>query len=94
MIMHKRKTITGMLIALTMICFQQSREVFSVETVTVFAAASTTDALTKVGDLFLQKGMGKVIFSFASSSILAKQIERGALAQVFLSADSDWMDTT
>jgi molybdate transport system substrate-binding protein len=81
-----------MFIALTMICFQESREVFPAETVTVFAAASTTDALTRVGDLFLQRGMGKVIFSFASSSTLAKQIERGAPAQVFLSADTGWMD--
>ncbi len=92
MIMHKGKTITGILIALTLICFQESREVFPLETVTVFAAASTTDALTSVGDLFLQRGMGKVIFSFASSSTLAKQIERGAPAQVFLSADREWMD--
>jgi molybdate transport system substrate-binding protein len=90
--MQKGKTITGMLIALTMICFQESRAVFPAETVTVFAAASTTDALTSLGELFLQRGMGKVIFSFASSSTLAKQIERGAPAQVFLSADSDWMD--
>jgi molybdate transport system substrate-binding protein len=91
MIMHRVKTITEMLIALALICLQ-GREAVPAETITVFAAASTTDSLTKMGDLFLQRGMGKVIFSFASSSTLAKQIERGAPAQVFLSADSDWMD--
>jgi molybdate transport system substrate-binding protein len=60
--------------------------------VTVFAAASTTNALTDIGKLWEAQGGGKVIFSFASSSTLAKQIEQGAPAQVFLSADQKWMD--
>jgi molybdate transport system substrate-binding protein len=60
--------------------------------VTVFAAASTTNALTDIGKLWEAQGGGKVIFSFASSSTLAKQIEQGAPAQVFLSADQRWMD--
>ena len=61
------------------------------ESVTVFAAASTTDALNEIGSLFARKGAGKVVSSFASSSTLAKQVERGALADVFISADEDWM---
>ncbi len=59
---------------------------------TVFAAASTTNALNDIAKLWQAQGGGKVTFSFASSSTLAKQIEQGAPAQVFLSADQKWMD--
>lgn len=62
------------------------------DSVTIFAAASTTNAITDIGNLFAQKGMGKVVTSFASSSTLAKQIEQGAPANVFLSADLKWMN--
>jgi len=59
---------------------------------TVFAAASLTNALQDVGTLWQAKGHPKVTFSFASSSVLALQIEHGAPAGVFLSADEKWMD--
>jgi molybdate transport system substrate-binding protein len=59
---------------------------------TIFAAASTTNAITDIGKLFEQKNKIKVTHSFASSSTLAKQIEQGAPADVFLSADLKWMD--
>lgn len=62
------------------------------DTVTVFAAASTTNALTDIGKLYESQGKGKVVSSFASSSTLAKQIENGAPAQIFVSADLKWMD--
>ncbi|SPF36520.1 molybdate transporter subunit; periplasmic-binding component of ABC superfamily [Syntrophobacter sp. SbD1] len=62
------------------------------ETVTVFAAASLTNALTEIGKLFEEKKMGGFIASFLSSSTLAKQIENGAPANVFISADEKWMD--
>jgi molybdate transport system substrate-binding protein len=62
------------------------------ETVTVFAAASTTNALTEIGKLFENRNTGKFTSSFASSSTLAKQIEQGAPADIFLSADKEWMD--
>lgn len=58
----------------------------------VFAAASTTDALTDIGALYQEKGLGSVKASFASSSTLAKQIEQGAPADVFLSANLSWME--
>jgi molybdate transport system substrate-binding protein len=61
-------------------------------TVTVFAAASLTDALNAVGHAYEAKTGGHVVFSFAASSALARQIESSAGADVFLSADSDWMD--
>jgi molybdate transport system substrate-binding protein len=62
------------------------------EEVTVFAAASVTNALTELGKLFEQKENVGVLYSFASSSTLAKQIENGAPANVFISADLEWMD--
>jgi len=61
-------------------------------TVTVFAAASTTNAITEICVLYEAKGMGKIIPSFASSSTLAKQIASGAPADVYLSANKKWMD--
>lgn len=62
------------------------------EVVTVFAAASTTNALGEAAKLYESQGQGKVVCSFASSSTLAKQIEQAAPANVFLSADEKWMD--
>lgn len=59
--------------------------------VRVFAAASTTNALTEIGEAFAAQGKGKVLPSFASSSALARQIEQGAPADLFVSADERWM---
>lgn len=61
-------------------------------TVTVFAAASTASAVTEVADLFAARGLGHATASFAASSTLAKQIARGAPADIFISADPGWMD--
>ncbi len=55
---------------------------------TVFAAASLKNALDEVARTF----DGKVRVSYGASSALAKQIENGAPADVFISADLDWMD--
>lgn len=60
--------------------------------VTVFAAASTTNVLTEIIELFTKNTNTPVTPSFAASSALAKQIENGAPASVFLSADNKWMD--
>jgi molybdate transport system substrate-binding protein len=60
--------------------------------VQVFAAASTTQAVEEVGQAFAKKGLGSVKASFASSSTLAKQIEQGAPANLFVSADTEWAD--
>jgi len=61
-------------------------------TITVYAAASATDALNEIGGLYAAAGKGKLSPSYASSSTLAKQIENGAPAQVFISADEKWAD--
>ncbi|MCQ9120431.1 molybdate ABC transporter substrate-binding protein [Rodentibacter pneumotropicus] len=60
--------------------------------VTVFAAASMTDVLQNVAaDYARQNPKNDVVFSFASSSTLAKQIEEGAPADIFISANNKWM---
>jgi molybdate transport system substrate-binding protein len=61
-------------------------------TITVFAAASLTNALQDLGDGFTKETSIPVRFSFAASSALARQIENGAPADVFFSADLEWMD--
>ncbi|WP_374658310.1 molybdate ABC transporter substrate-binding protein [Phenylobacterium sp.] len=60
------------------------------ETVTVFAAASLKNALDEVGAAYAKTG-GEARFSYAASSAIARQIEQGAPADVYVSADSDWM---
>jgi molybdate transport system substrate-binding protein len=59
---------------------------------TVFAAASLTDAFKDIGNLWMAAGHKPITFSFDSSSTLALQIQHGAPADVFASADELWMD--
>jgi len=59
---------------------------------TVFAAASMTDALGEIGRAYTKATGQPVRFSFASSATVARQIEAGAKADLFVSADSVWMD--
>jgi molybdate transport system substrate-binding protein len=61
-------------------------------TVTVFAAASLTDAMKQVADTYKAKSGVSITLSFGASSTLAQQIDQGAGADVFMSADSEWMD--
>ena len=58
----------------------------------VFAAASLKESLDAVNVAWAQQGGTKAVVSYAASSALAKQIEGGAPAQVFISADLEWMD--
>lgn len=62
------------------------------ENLTVFAAASLTDAMKDIGKLWEIAGHGAIRFNFAASSTLARQIEQGAPANIFASADLQWMD--
>jgi molybdate transport system substrate-binding protein len=59
---------------------------------TVFAAASMKNALDDIDAAYTAKTGVKITVSYAASSALAKQIEQGAPADVFASADTDWMD--
>jgi molybdate transport system substrate-binding protein len=58
----------------------------------IFAAASLKDALDAVDGAWRNESGGRVVISYGASSALAKQIEQGAPADVFISADEDWMD--
>src|SRR4029077_12164135 len=58
----------------------------------VFAAASLADALEEVDRAFTAATGVRVAASYAASSVLAKQIEAGAPADVFFSADLAWVD--
>jgi len=60
--------------------------------ITVFAAASLTNVLQELGDGFTKDASIPVRFSFAASSALARQIENGSRADMFFSADLEWMD--
>jgi molybdate transport system substrate-binding protein len=62
------------------------------KSLTVFAAASMKNALDDVDAAFTKKSGIAVAVSYAASSALIKQIEEGAPADVFVSADLDWMD--
>jgi molybdate transport system substrate-binding protein len=60
--------------------------------VIVFAAASLKNALDAINAQWQKETGKKATISYASSPALAKQIEQGAPAQMFISADLDWMD--
>ncbi len=59
---------------------------------TVFAAASLRNALNEIREARIAQSGGRVIVSYAASSALARQIEKGAPADIFISADQTWMD--
>ncbi|HYW63818.1 MAG TPA: molybdate ABC transporter substrate-binding protein [Bradyrhizobium sp.] len=62
------------------------------KTLTVFAAASMKNALDEADAAYTAKTGVRIVASFAASSVLANQIGQGAPADVFVSADTDWMD--
>ncbi|MEA2773668.1 MAG: molybdate transport system substrate-binding protein [Acetobacteraceae bacterium] len=62
------------------------------QTLTVFAAASLTDALKDISEMWVKAGHEAPRMSFDSSSTLARQIQQGAPVNVFASADEKWMD--
>jgi len=62
------------------------------KTIIVFAAASMTNALDDVNEIFTTRTGIKVVTSYNASSALMKQIEGGAAADAFVSADLKWMD--
>lgn len=68
------------------------RVVAAQQTLTVFAAASLTDAFTAIGKGFEALHPGVTVrFNFAGSQVLATQLEQGAKGDVFASADQRWM---
>lgn len=62
------------------------------EPLTMFAAASLTDAMGDIAALWAKAGHAPVRLSFGASSTLARQVEQGAPANLFASADETWVD--
>lgn len=58
----------------------------------VLAAASLQESMTEASNAWAAKGHAKPVLSFAASSALARQIESNAPADLFVSADEEWMD--
>jgi molybdate transport system substrate-binding protein len=88
--MPVRRCLAGLLA--TLCCALATAAESAPRPVTVFAAASLTDALEQLGDEFKRSTGVTVRFSFAASSVLARQIEAGAGADLFFAADQEWMD--
>jgi molybdate transport system substrate-binding protein len=88
--MHR---LAGLLLSLLILCSAVlSPAAAEDKFLTVFAAASMKNALDDIDAAFTAKTGVKVNASYAASSTLAKQIEQGAPADIFVSADTDWMD--
>jgi molybdate transport system substrate-binding protein len=62
------------------------------DTVTVFAAASLKESFDEVARAFERESGHRVRISYGASSALARQVEAGAPADLFVSADTDWPD--
>lgn len=84
-----RRTLFALVAVLLGVCASATA---SAEEILVFAAASLTDVLDDLSRAFTAQTHVGVKSSFAASSVLAKQIEAGAPADVFFSADPEWMD--
>ena len=88
--MLKRSVIAGLFALLPM--FAAAPAYTQDKTITVFAAASMKNAIDDINAAFAKVTGIKAVTSYAASSALAKQIEQSAPADVFASADLDWMD--
>ncbi len=86
-----RQRMAGLLIGLAA-CMPVSSEEPPPREITVFAAVSLTNALEDIGEAYRAETGSRVRFSFAASSALARQVESGAPADAFVSADVEWMD--
>ena len=94
--MKRRAAIRGLLAVFCLMACTAAVPVASAaddsQSVLVFAAASLTDVLDELGKAFTAQTHVQVKSSLAASSVLAKQIEAGAPADLFFSADLEWMD--
>jgi molybdate transport system substrate-binding protein len=88
-LMHR---LAGFCLSLLILCGAVHSPAAAEDTLTVFAAASMKNALDDIDATFTARTGIKVNTSYAASSTLAKQIEQGAPADIFVSADTDWMD--
>ena len=86
------RRLAGIFVAFTILCAWPFATASAQKSITIFAAASMKNALDDVDAVFTEKTGIKVVASYAASSVLAKQIQQGAPADIFMSADTDWMD--
>lgn len=84
---NKMRRIIG--VSLFIVTLLVSLTTSATQKITVFAAASLTNAMQDIATTYKD---AEIVFSFASSSVLAKQIEQGAPADIFMSADQKWMN--
>lgn len=89
--MHKLTRLFATAIAACGISFQAASAEGGPTTM-VFAASSLTNVLDEIATEYGGKSNQKVKASYAASSVLARQIEAGANADIFFSADEEWMD--
>lgn len=87
-----RRTALAFLLAISAALLLQKSAEAQDKTITVFAAASMKNAIDDINAAFAKATGIKAVASLAASSALAKQIEQGAPADVFASADLEWMD--
>lgn len=88
----RRLFLHGLLSLMAMAILMPSAVRAATTSITVYAASSLTNVLQAVATAYTQDTGNSVKFSFAASSALARQIEAGARADMFISADSEWMD--
>ena len=86
------RRLAGIFVALLVLIAAALPAVAQEKTITVFAAASMKNALDEIDAAYTARTGVKITVSYGPSSGLAKQIEQGAPADVFISADTDWMD--
>lgn len=88
----KMKTSWGKMLTATVLVAGFTVQAQAADKITVFAAASLTNAMQDIASQYQKEKGVQVVSSFASSSTLARQIEQGAPADLFISADQQWMD--
>ncbi|EKT61788.1 molybdate ABC transporter substrate-binding protein [Providencia burhodogranariea] len=86
-----KKSLIKLLAGATITLSMASHSV-AAEKITVFAAASLTNAMNEISEQYKKESKVDVVSSYASSSTLARQIEQGAPANLFISADQQWMN--
>ena len=86
------RPIVFILCTVAALCGTVASPIAAAENITVFAAASLKEAMDEQARQFERDTGNKVIVAYGASNALAKQIEAGAPADLFISADLDWMD--
>ena len=90
--MHRFLSRGSVAVALTALALFSAPMRAAADEVTVFAAASLTNALDRVAEAWTVETGHTAVMSYAGSSALARQIQEGAPADIFISASVDWMD--